>query len=124
MAGLSAGSICWFKSGLSDSRQCKNADAKFIQVSGLNLINALHCPHYDVEPKRKSALKKLMKKVSGIAIALGNCCALEVVSNSYRIVKSKKVSRAYKCFWQYNKYHKIPLNQSRQFQPLPNLLKR
>ena len=63
LSGISAGSICWFKWGNSDSKKFNNSEANLIRVSGLNLINALHCPHYDIEKDRKSGLKNMMKKI-------------------------------------------------------------
>lgn len=70
MCGVSAGSICWFKFGNSDSRKFKNPQADYIKVLGLGFIDALHCPHYDSESDRQESLKNMMKKVSKIAIAL------------------------------------------------------
>jgi len=123
ISGLSAGSICWFKSGLSDSRQFKNADAKFIKVSGLNLINAAHCPHYDIEPKRKASLKQMMLKVSGVAIALDNCCALEIVGNTYRVIKSKPKAKAYKIYWRGQKFFHENITETKNFLSLNDLIK-
>ncbi|MEK7354130.1 MAG: Type 1 glutamine amidotransferase-like domain-containing protein, partial [Chloroflexota bacterium] len=46
LSGVSAGAICWFRYGSSDSRKFANPDAGLIKISGLNFINALCCPHY------------------------------------------------------------------------------
>ena len=70
LCGISAGSICWFKHGNSDSRKFKNPDADYIKVTGLGFIDAFNCPHYDAEPERKASLKKMLRKYSGVAIAL------------------------------------------------------
>jgi len=40
LSGLSAGSICWFRAGTSDSRRFNNPDADLIKVSGLGFIPA------------------------------------------------------------------------------------
>ena len=48
LAGASAGSLCWFKNGLSDSRP----QALSI-VECLGFINASHCPHYTSEKSRR-----------------------------------------------------------------------
>ena len=84
LSGISAGSICWFKSGISDSKRFTNPNADLIKVSGLGLINALHSPHYDFEKNRKPDLKKMMKKNSGVAIAIDNCCAIEVIEDKFK----------------------------------------
>lgn len=122
MSGLSAGSICWFKYGNSDSRKFPNSNAKFIKVAGLGLIDALHCPHYNFEEGRKADLKKMMKKTSGVAIALDNCCAIEVINDKYKIISSKKSANAYKVYWKKMKYHKETIKKEMEFKPLNQLL--
>ncbi len=64
LSGLSAGSICWFRYGSSDSRKFTNPKAGLIRVTGLGLLGALHCPHYDAEQDRKPHLDQLMRKNS------------------------------------------------------------
>ncbi len=103
LSGLSAGSVCWFKYANSDSEKMINPSADYIKISGLGFVNALHCPHYDSEKDRKPSLKKMMKKVSGVAIAIDNCCAIEVVGKEYRVISSKPKANAYKVFWKQNK---------------------
>ncbi len=122
MSGLSAGSICWFKYGNSDSRKFVNPDAGLIKVAGLGLINALHCPHYDFEAHRKADLKKMMRKTSGIAIALDNCCAIEIIDNKYRIISSKKSANAFKVYWKANKYHEELIKKEKGLKTINQLL--
>lgn len=124
LSGLSAGSICWFKWGNSDSRKFTNPKADLIKVSGLGLINALHCPHYDLEKQRKASLKKMMKKISGVAIAIDNCCAIEVIDNEYRIINSKPSANAYKVYWKGNRYFEEVIKKERGFKPINVLLKK
>lgn len=124
LSGLSAGSICWFKWGLSDSNKFNNPKADFNKISGLGFINALHCPHYDFEKERTPSLKKLMKKEKGVAIALNNCCAIEIVDNKYRIISSKATANAYKVFWKNNKYFEEKVEKTKAFKPIDKLLKK
>jgi len=105
LAGLSAGAICWFRHGLSDSRKFKNKTADFIRVSGLGLINVLCCPHFGAETGRAKSLRALLEK-GGIGIALGNCAAIQIDDSLFRIINSKTKSKAFKFFWQNGKYHK------------------
>lgn len=50
LSGVSAGSICWFDSGHSDSLSFYNPEQRsYINVKGLGLIGGVHCPHYDSE---------------------------------------------------------------------------
>ena len=113
MSGLSAGSICWFKYGHSDSLKFKDKKADYIRVRGLGFINALHCPHYDVEKSRQKSLKDIMKKSGGAAIALENCSAIEIIDNQYRIITSKRKVNAYRVYWRNKKYVKEK-NQPKQ----------
>ena len=48
LCGISAGSICWFESGHSDSMSFYSPkNWKYINVQGLGFIKGIHCPHYD-----------------------------------------------------------------------------
>lgn len=124
LSGLSAGSICWFSFGNSDSRKFTSNSSKLIKVKGLGFIDALHCPHYD-EGHRQKDLKRMMRSVKRIpSIALTSCCALEVIDNKYRIIKSKKSAKAFKIFWKNGKYHKIEIKEENTYSSLPLLLKK
>jgi len=122
LSGLSAGAICWFKQGNSDSKRFTDSNAELIKVTGLGLINALYCPHYNFEKSRKSDLKKMMKKNSGIAIAVDNCCAIEIINDKYKIISAKKSANAYKVYWKKNKYHEEIIKKEEELKPLGQLL--
>ena len=123
LSGLSAGAICWFRYGNSDSRKFTKSNARLIKVSGLNLVNALFCPHYDVEKDRKAELKAMMMKTPGISIALENCSALEIVDSMYRVISSKETANAYKVYWKQGKFHH-ELLPKKEFLPLEELLRK
>ena len=55
MSGVSAGAICWFQQGVTDSW---SSDLKI--MSCLNFVKGTCCPHYDEEPERKPAVKKFL----------------------------------------------------------------
>ncbi len=67
MCGVSAGAICWFEKGVTDSWADK-----------LNIMNCLGfmkgscCPHYDEEPERKPSLSKFIENKD-----IQNCYAIE-----------------------------------------------
>lgn len=121
LCGLSAGSICWFNFGNSDSRKFKNPQADYIKVTALGFINAFHCPHYDSEPERKASLKNMMQKHSGVAIALEDCAALQILGDTYRIINSNKSARAYKVYWTKGVFCEEIIKQSEAFQNLKDL---
>ena len=56
MAGLSAGSLCWFEGGTTDSF---GPDLAPIH-DGLGFIAGSHCPHYDGEPGRRPLYQRLV----------------------------------------------------------------
>ncbi len=125
LSGISAGSICWFKFGNSDSRKFIDGSDKLIKVTGLGLINALHCPHYDIEKHRRTDLKRMMKTIPKIvSIALENCCAIEVIDDKFRILKSKPDAKAYKIFWEKGKYFKEKITSKKEFEDMNKLLKK
>ncbi|MDE1975537.1 MAG: Type 1 glutamine amidotransferase-like domain-containing protein [Patescibacteria group bacterium] len=122
LSGLSAGAICWFRWGSSDSRKFKDPKAKFIRVTGLGIIPALFCPHYDHEKSRRPDLKRRMRRNPGIAIAADNCAAIEIVDGAYRIISSKNKANAYKVYWRGGKYHEDVIEKKKGFVPVEGLL--
>jgi peptidase E len=57
LAGLSAGSICWFESGTTDSFGRELA----VLTDGLGFLRGSHCPHYDGELARRPAYRDLIR---------------------------------------------------------------
>jgi dipeptidase E len=55
MSGGSAGSLCWFLGGTTDSRP-----QKLTIVDGLGFIHTSHCPHYHAEPGRRPLYHQLI----------------------------------------------------------------
>lgn len=129
LAGVSAGAICWFEAGISDSRRYTHRSRKwqYINVHGLNAIKGLMfhrlilCPHYDSEPRRHTALKRSLLHYDKIGIALEECVALEINDSKYRIIVSDKSKKAYKAFWGDGVFHLVPLEISETWQPVENL---
>jgi len=122
LSGISAGSICWFRKGSSDSRKFINPEAKLIEVTGLGLIDAVNCPHYDVESDRKDHLKKIAKNNPGVCVAMDDCCALEIVDDKYRVICTKPSANVYRTYWKDNQYFEEVLDKTIQMKPLNDLL--
>jgi peptidase E len=57
LCGVSAGMICWFRNGLTDS-----FGGLAVLGDGLGFINASACPHYDGEKDRRPAYTKAIKE--------------------------------------------------------------
>ena len=124
LSGLSAGAICWFKYGNSDSRSfSKKVEWDYIRVSGLGFINAIYCPHYHVE-KREDAFSQMIAKRGGIGIACDNNAAIEVVGDHYRVLTSSPNTKAYKLFKRNGRVVVTELLQDNEYAPLADLLRR
>ncbi|MGH8900892.1 MAG: Type 1 glutamine amidotransferase-like domain-containing protein [Egibacteraceae bacterium] len=57
LCGLSAGSLCWFEGGTTDSF---GPDLVALD-DGLGLLLGSHCPHYDGEPQRRPAYHRFVR---------------------------------------------------------------
>jgi dipeptidase E len=98
MAGLSAGAICWFEDGSSDSNSFYKKKAPLSRVRGLGIESVSFSPHFDVEKKREAHLKKMVKEKSNVALAADNCAAIEIRNNEFRVITSKSGARAYRIY--------------------------
>ena len=101
LSGISAGAICWFESGHSDSMSFYNhKNWKYINVKGLGLIEGIHCPHYNSMTRgvpRRKHFREMIRKTGGIGIAIENNCAMEFIDGRfYRVIVSKDYARAYR----------------------------
>lgn len=113
ICGISAGAICWFNFGNSDSEE------ELTCLDCLNWVDFYVTPHADEEGRVESSIQHLKdKKVVGIL--LSNCCALEIVDNNYKIIKSDKNAFAYIAFWKNNKFFK---NEMAEYGVLDDLLR-
>ena len=100
LAGISAGSICWFDSGHSDSMSFYNPkNWEYINVRGLGLIRGINCPHYNSStggvPRRRS-FQEMIGKIGGVGIAIENNCAIEFIDGRFRVIRSKPNARGYR----------------------------
>ncbi|RSD29270.1 peptidase E [Mesobacillus subterraneus] len=55
LAGISAGSICWFEEGVSDS-----FGGELKPLKSLGFLKGSNCPHYDGEKERRPAYERLV----------------------------------------------------------------
>jgi dipeptidase E len=92
LAGVSAGAICWFTTGITDSR----ADC----LTGLPCLGFLPgtcCPHFDGEPERRPALHRLVATGAvARALALDDGAAAHFVGRRLsHVVTSRPSAGAY-----------------------------
>lgn len=96
LSGVSAGAICWFSCGHSDSRMFTSNGISwpFIKVTGLGLFSFIFCPHYHFESREKDFARLIMRD-GGIGIAVDNRVAIEIVDDKFRILKVNERGKAY-----------------------------
>lgn len=122
LSGLSAGSICWFKSGHSDSNSFDAESCwNYIRIEGLNLIDAMHCPHYNEDIREEDFNKKILE-YDEIGIAIDNNCAIEFKDNYYKVHKSDIQSKAYKVYQVDGKIIREELNNTLEYKLIKELL--
>jgi dipeptidase E len=126
LSGISAGAICWFRYGVSDSQKKKSSD-DYARVSGLGLVNATISPHHIREPDREKGIINIITRTPGVGIALDDYSAIEIVNGRYRIITSKawhgdhKVQAHIVCKVKDKLYYE-PIFKKKEFAPLEDLL--
>ncbi|NGZ76993.1 Type 1 glutamine amidotransferase-like domain-containing protein [Saccharibacillus alkalitolerans] len=93
LAGLSAGSICWFEEGVTDS-----VTGRLGGIRGLGILSGSHCPHYDGEEERRPAYHALLRSGEvGAGIAADDGAALHYRDGKlYRVATSRPRAGAYR----------------------------
>ncbi|MFL2707722.1 MAG: Type 1 glutamine amidotransferase-like domain-containing protein [Gammaproteobacteria bacterium] len=101
MSGVSAGAICWFKNGITDSWKEHQA-----VLPCLGFVEGNCCPHYDEEPERIPFVKQILENnMLDECLAIEGLCALHIIDdipkftvsfgedkNSYQVCcKDKKI---------------------------------
>jgi dipeptidase E len=122
LSGLSAGAICWFKHGNSDSLKYSDRRNPLIKLKGLNLCKLMVCPHYDSEKERRPSLRMMIGKYGGTALALENNTAIEIIDDKYRIITSSKKANAFKLYRKNRKVVEERLNSDGDFRFLKELI--
>ena len=93
LAGISAGAICWFEHGITDSfgHRPQRLDG------GLGFLRGAFCPHYDGEAARRPVLHKLIRKGFPTTMALDDGAAAHFVGTRLKeVVSSRPKARAFR----------------------------
>ena len=101
MSGVSAGAICWFQKGITDSF------AKKLEVINcLSFIEGNACPHFDEEPEREPYVQKSIE--NGL---INNCICIEGNSalhiQNENVMKTVNFGKNKKCFELFKENKKI-----------------
>lgn len=92
LSGLSAGAICWFEEGLTDS-----LPKALSRLEGLGILQGSNCPHFDGEPLRQEVYKaKIASGEMKPGIACDDGVGLHYVNEELiRVVSSRSNAQAY-----------------------------
>ena len=128
LCGVSAGAICWFDSGHSDSMSFYNSDDwDYIAVTGMGLVKGLACPHYNGEtdgvPRRES-FHNMVRKKGGIGVAIDNDCAIAFVDNGYKVLSAAQDAAAYTLFVKDGEVVERKIESVEEYRPVSNLYQR
>ncbi len=107
LSGLSAGSMCWFEEGLTDSNP-----GKLTKLECLGFLKGSHCPHYDGEEERRPAYQNLISvgEISN-GYAADDGVAIHFINDElYRVVSSRPKVKAYRVIKELNKVQEIELD--------------
>lgn len=92
LSGGSAGSLCWFEEGTTDSRP-----RELTKIECLGFLEGSHSPHYDSEEERRPRYHKLIKAgelKAGYAVD-NNAGILFIDKKISKVIASDKHSNAY-----------------------------
>lgn len=97
LAGISAGSICWFEEGVTDSY----GDG-LEPIKCLGFLKGSNCPHYDGETERRPAYHRFIH--SGViqpGIAADDGAAVHYIDQDiHGIISSRPNAKAYKVYYE------------------------
>jgi peptidase E len=93
LAGWSAGSICWFEEGVTDS-----FPGELRVLRCLGFLKGSNCPHYDGEPERKPSYHRLLAEgLISEGYAADDGVALHFLGTQLeKIVSSRPHAKAYR----------------------------
>ena len=98
MSGVSAGAICWFEKGITDS-----FENELTILDCLGIVNDVACPHFDEEKEREPYVNDVIRReIINSCICIEGNCALHIKNdfeyssidfgngkNCYRVIKEK-----------------------------------
>jgi peptidase E len=106
LAGISAGMICWFENGLTDS-----FGGYHPLNDGLGFVRGSACPHYDGEPERPEAFRRMISRGAPTGYAAEDGVAFHFVGSKLQeAVSSRPDARAYRVVKRNGKVMEQPLD--------------
>lgn len=121
--GSSAGALCWFNYGHSDSMFYYHPKKwNYIVVRGLGFVPALLCPHF-LKEKRDEHFRNMVKKRGGMGLAVDDCAAFEIIDDKIRVITANETTNGFKVFKQNGKIIQQQLPKNGKPMLLNDLLK-
>lgn len=106
LAGISAGSICWFEQGVTDS-----FGPELQHMDCLGYLSGSNCPHYDGEAERRPAFHRLVKAGMLGGYAADDGVGLHFINgNLTHVVSSRPEAKGYKVELNGNTVTETPLD--------------
>ena len=124
LSGLSAGAICWFEAGHSDSERfgSKADDWSYITLEALGLVESIiFCPHYDSEDRREPFHRAMSEHPKMVGIGVEDRAALDIRDDSYRAISSDPNASIYRVTAGSDTVEEEPVPQRDGFRPLDRL---
>ena len=98
LSGISAGAICWFNYGHSDSESFGEKDEwSYIWAKGIGLFPYVFCPHYNEEGRE--SFDEMMSNMDIPGLALENDTAYVEIDGKFEIIKANEDACAYSIFY-------------------------
>jgi dipeptidase E len=106
LCGLSAGGLCWFETGVTDS-----FGEPLVALEGaLGFLPGSFCPHYDGDPRRPQVYRRLVDEGMPGGFAADTGAALHFADGSLvEVVTSRAAARAYRVERRNGEVHEEPL---------------
>jgi dipeptidase E len=106
LTGVSAGAICWFEQGLTDS-----FSDSLRPLPCLGFLPGSCCPHYDGEPQRRPSYHQLLARNEIAAgVAIEDWTGVHFVgSQIHKVVAAKRGARAYSMRSAHGSVQEVPL---------------
>jgi dipeptidase E len=96
LCGASAGGMCWFEAGITDSFGSRLAPLR----DGLGFLKGAFCPHYDGEQERRPALHRALGHAFPPTLAADDGVGLHFVGARFaEAISSRPGAHAYRVRW-------------------------
>ncbi|MGR6542563.1 Type 1 glutamine amidotransferase-like domain-containing protein [Paenibacillus tundrae] len=106
LAGLSAGSICWFEEGVTDS-----IPGELTRLECLGLLKGSNCPHYDGEVNRRESYHQLLRdnRINN-GIAMDDGVAVHYKEDQiFKVISSRPNAKAYQVTIENNQVKEVEI---------------